>query len=961
MGLQSGAIVDRYRLEERLGVGAFGEVWKASQLADGKEIGVTCAVKLMKVPQDRGASPRSVASSWLDEARSLVRVAGDTIPRIYEANVWHEYAYIAMELLDGVTLATRLAQGPIPWRRALFIATQIAKALDAAHRVGIVHRDLKPQNIILVGSSRVCVVDWGIARLKTSTAPAVPDLRNVSATDVKITDVRQIVPAMNPHLKVTVIGTPGYMAPEVYEGAPAGPEQDVYALGVVLYEMVAGRLPHAIELINHYNANVEAMKAYRTSLDKATMDYSMVSLRRRCPGVPSGVAWLVDSLLAREPERRRRGLCEAFEQANTFPNGVPYPPFAGLLSLGPEYAGLYFGQQNTVQHILERLKTQRGALLWGPSGSGKSSLALAGVAATMDRTLFLGMDGWDIHVIRPREGRGLRVISETTPAKSGRAGLGQLVVIDSLEEVVDLESQDQDAFCAAILALLQRSSSVLVRDTVVTVSHEVRVIATIRDDLEWRVDREVPVLRPLLESRIIVTGVDANFARRIIEEPARAMSYEVEGIEAVSREVEERLSSEPASLPVVQYALAEWWERRDEEHRILPASAWKGFGGVDGALSFVAERFFLALDSTQKSCVEALFLQLFESGRKKPLPESVLNLDERGLMEQLIRLRLVGRREKKGSVPFYEVEHEALSEHWSRLLGWLAEARDDRMLVEDLERDAVAYMRDSDPERLWKKGRIGTAIKITSRNYIVLSENATLFLWHARRRERHRGQFIGMLAAVGVALVLGVGWTLARSLATSVELEEAKSELQANAKKFDMLNTELREERAIVREANRRAEAHEKSAEDTQRSMLSIKKESIKNANEERSRAREEIRQVSRTAETKIQEAEEKAQKAVTQAQNAEAKVRDAEGRIQSADARAQSAKAKVRDTEERAQNAEAKAQKAEMKAQSEKAKAGRAAEEARAAEKKLHASEKNMIGTCPRYTASPTSCIVYQ
>ena len=88
MALQSGDIVDRYLLQELLGAGSFGQVWKASQLADGSDIGIHCAVKLMRLTQGAtGSSPRSVASGWLEEVRSLHRVGGDTIPRLHEANI----------------------------------------------------------------------------------------------------------------------------------------------------------------------------------------------------------------------------------------------------------------------------------------------------------------------------------------------------------------------------------------------------------------------------------------------------------------------------------------------------------------------------------------------------------------------------------------------------------------------------------------------------------------------------------------------------------------------------------------------------------------------------------------------------------------------------------------------------------------------------------------------------------
>lgn len=775
MALQSGDIVDRYLLQDRLGAGSFGEVWKASQLVDSVDVGIQCAVKLMKLTQDAtGSSPRSVASGWLEEVRNLLRVGGDAIPRIHEANVWNGHAYIAMELLEGITLGSRLAHGAIPWRRALYIADQIARALEVAHQLDIIHRDLKPQNVMLVGLRRVCVIDWGIARLKNSTRDVASGVARQPTDDVDTTDDVPVAAIVAPPPQRTAVGTPGYMAPEVYVGAQSTFAQDVYALGVVLYEMIAGCLPYAVEPPGDVRT-ADSIKTYRASLDKATMDYALVPLRHRCPEAPKLVAQLVDLMLAREPERRPQRPRNAIEAVSRFPDGVPDPPYAGLGRLGREHAGLYFGQKDAIKHILERLESQPGALLWGPSGSGKSSLALAGVASAMDRQLFMDTDGWDIHVVRPREAQGFRVVSEGTLSRLG--SIGQVVVIDQLEEIVDLEPVARDVFGAAVLALLERSAPVLIRDTVIDVASEVRVIATIRDDLEWLVDREMPVLRPLLERRIIVKGVDANFARSMIEGPALALDYEVEGIETVSREVEEYLAADPAKLPVVQYALSEWWERKDEAHKVLPAAAWRELGGVDGALSFVAEQFFAILDLTQRLRLRALFVQLFHDGRKQPLAESALTVDERLMMEELIALRLVGRREKKGSAPFFEVEHESLAEYWRRLAGWLAEARVDQALTKDLERDANAYLRDHDPDRLWKRGRIAAVMEMVRRGRIVLSGNATQFLKHARRRALR-----GRLAGVGIALVLSAAWILLFNEVTSEQRIQLKDEWRKASK-----------------------------------------------------------------------------------------------------------------------------------------------------------------------------------
>lgn len=211
-GLPGGRL-GHYRLLERIGAGAYAAVYRAVH----EVMGVERAVKVLR-PQ--AASWPGQQAQFLREARVAARLRHPNVVAVYDCGTAaNGTPYLVMEYVGGRSLAQRLREGVPPAAETLHIASQLAAALDYAHSLGVVHRDVKPANVLLSTDGRVGLGDFGIARLGTE-----PDGDEPGAG----------------------LGTPAYMAPEQYRAQPGGqgPQTDVYALAVVLYEMLTGRTPY---------------------------------------------------------------------------------------------------------------------------------------------------------------------------------------------------------------------------------------------------------------------------------------------------------------------------------------------------------------------------------------------------------------------------------------------------------------------------------------------------------------------------------------------------------------------------------------------------------------------------------------------------------------------------------------------------------------------------------------------
>jgi predicted Ser/Thr protein kinase len=259
-------IAGRFRIEREIGTGGMGTVYLATHLDLERPV----AVKIIK---RECAGDADVADRFLREARTMAKLRHPNAAMIFDAgNLPDGRHFIVMEFAEGETLSQALArEGRFPASKAVNIATQICDVLEEAHRLGIVHRDLKPSNILL-GKRGVCVLDFGVAKVLASSAEATFTHASTGSGQL--------------------IGTPRYMSPEQCLGQRVGARSDLYSLGVLLYEMLAGRPPFIDPLQSALL--VKQATAPAPPLPRLRQD------------IPRPLALAVHTLLAKRPEDRPR-------------------------------------------------------------------------------------------------------------------------------------------------------------------------------------------------------------------------------------------------------------------------------------------------------------------------------------------------------------------------------------------------------------------------------------------------------------------------------------------------------------------------------------------------------------------------------------------------------------------------------------------------------------------------------
>ena len=417
-------------------------------------------------------------------------------------------------------------------------------------------------------------------------------------------------------------------------------------------------------------------------------------------------------------------------------------PYRGLIAFGPEDRDLFFGREEAVASILDRLVGSGFMAVVGASGSGKSSLVRAGLVPAFRR-----MHEGPVLVMTP----GSDPAEELERLLSGESP--SLVVVDQLEEAFTLCSDDarRTEFLDALFDLHETGSA--------------SIVVALRADFYGRCAEHPRLAAAVAESQHLLGAMQAEELRRAIESPARVAGLRLDAglVEAMLADVE----GEPGALPLLSHALFESWARRNG--RVLTLAGYRAAGGVRGAIALTAEEVFTGCSQEEQGLLRQLLLRLTELGegtedtrRRVPLQELIPEVE--GAEATAVLERLAGSRLLVLSDDSAEIAHEALIREWPRLRGWLAEDREELRTLRQLGTAARSWDESGrDDADLYRGARLDAALECTAdgrqlssveRAFLSASREAQeRELSSAQRRAR---RLRALLAIVAAALVVAV-------------------------------------------------------------------------------------------------------------------------------------------------------------------------------------------------------------
>jgi WD40 repeat protein/DNA-binding SARP family transcriptional activator len=796
-----------YELVEEIGEGAFGVVYRAWQPQLAREVAI-------KAIRPALANDPEFIRRFEAEAQLIARLEHANIVPLYD--YWREpgAAYLVLRWIRGGSLDKMARRSPLDLETAARLEEQVASALSFAHGLGIIHSDLKPANVLLDEEGNAYLSDFGIAA----------DLRGLRAEE---RDVRL---------------SPAYLSPEQIRGEPAAPATDIYCLGLLLYQVLCGAHPFSgtppVTLLQkQLHDPIPAATASRPGLPGAVDDViARATAKDPAARFPDVAAFHLAFRDALQTDGTKIALGAEVELAN---------PYKGLRPFGEADALDFFGRDDLVDRLVARLgetvEGNRFLGVVGPSGSGKSSAVRAGLVPALRAGAIPGSDTWFMvemmpgaHPFEELEAALLRIATDPPPTLvdqfHGDQGLADAVervlppdgselflVIDQLDEL--FTHVDEEETRARFLACLATAGT--------NPRSRVRVLVTLRADY---FDRPLayPAFGPLLGSRTeTVTPLTPAELELAIAGPAERIGVEVEP--QLLAEIVADSTGRLGTLPLLQYALTELFERREDG--ALTLAAYRDVGSVGGALAGRAEHLYDATGSDEaREATRQLFLRLMniddgvEDLRRRVRRSELESLDGyRDAMAEAIdaftRHRLLtSDRDPVTREPTVEVAHEALLRSWPRLRGWIDASHEDlrnhrRFATEaaqwaDAGMDPSFLLRGSRLERFeaWAAGS-GFALNTAEREYLEASlreREAERAAEEARRRrerflERRSVRRLRALVAVLAAAALAA--TSLTVVALSQRNRAERESLIATARELAaaaVANLEVDDERSML-------------------------------------------------------------------------------------------------------------------------------------------------------------------
>ena len=766
-----------YVLHELLGEGSFGAVYRATQPGVERDVAV-------KVIRPDLADDRSFVHRFEAEAQLVARLEHPHIVPLYD--FWRQPggAFLVFRLMRGGSAEELLnKRGSFSITQASAVLDQIGGALSAAHATGVVHRDVKPANILFDDAGLAYLADFGIAATPGQQDPSVrsPDAQMPQRWSA---------------------GSALYASPEQLRDGVEDAKADQYALAVTIWELLSGqtpfggRDPSAVMTTKLHeplgrldNVRSDIPTAIAVALTRA----GAVHPNDRYPDVADFLAaWhkARDSAVVGVTDPGLTGAHDGGEPASTrvkaatmLDDGRPVAnPYKGLRPFREGDAGDFHGRGALVDRLVAATRASPFIAVVGPSGSGKSSLALAGLVPRLkavgslvvvftpsDSPLNSFADALEniasvehAGLLAPgviRRPGGLRRAIETI------AGNDELVVvIDQLEELWTLASDEQrERFLVELVGPIK--------------SGHVRVVATIRADFFDRPLADA-VLGPLVSTNTFgVTPMAPDDLHEAITLPAEHIGVRFEPA-LISRLVAEA-SHEPGSLPLLQFALAELFEGRSGA--VITTESYDALGGLAGSLSRQADEILHGFGRDDRTAVRRLFARLVTPGegnedtRRRVITSDLANVPEHVVSAFVNRRLLTSDRDRATRQPTIEVAHEVLLRSWPRLRTWLAEDRSWLRELRGLSSAATQWDAGGNDEAdLYRGARLGVVSEFVTAHPDALTAVEQRFLAaskddheaqardaeirlaeQTRQNQRLRRSLIGIAAVLVVALGAG--------------------------------------------------------------------------------------------------------------------------------------------------------------------------------------------------------------